>query len=107
MLDHGQFLNKLNAVCSHLGQITAEGTGSASTVTLDTNDGRTFAFEGHLGDIYHAVDKTDASGLWPGEDATSIEVKLRLFSVHLYEAIETAPKGARTLELHSYGVVAA
>lgn len=91
---------------SHLGQISAEGLGWSACVSLSTTSGRQFRFEGNLGDLHRAVERTDAEGLWPGEEASSLEVKLRLFSVHLQEAIATAPEGARRLRFQSYGVVA-
>ena len=106
MPDYDHFLAMLSAVCSHLGRMSAEGSGGTATVTVQAVDGREMVFAGNLSEVYEAVEKTDASGLWPGEDDTSIEVKLRLFSVHLHEAIETAPYDARSLSLRSYGVVA-
>lgn len=104
--DFDPFLEELSAVTAHLGQISAEGLGWSACVSLSTTSGRQFRFEGNLGDLHRAVERTDAKGLWSGEDSSSLEVKLRLFSVHLQEAVETAPEGARGLRFLSFGVVA-
>lgn len=101
------FLDQLSSSMSHLGQISAEGLGWSACVSLSTTSGRQLRFEGNLGDLHRAVERTDAKGLWPGEDSSSLDVKLRLFSVHLDEALETAPEGARRLRFLSCGVVAA
>ena len=106
MPSSARFLNQLSSAMAPLGEISVEGAGWSARVVLSTTSGRHLRFEGNLGDLHRAVQKTNADGLWPGEDASSLDVKLRLFSVHLYEAIATAPEGARRLRFQSYGVVA-
>jgi hypothetical protein len=54
-----------------------------------------------LAEILEAVQRTDSSGLFD-----SLDGPLRLFSVHIMEALELAPDGATRLELREYGVVA-
>ena len=103
-----RFLAQLSAAAAHLGVISCGGGGRTALVTLRTHDGRVFSFDEDLAGIRRAVELTDADGLWSDTaDAPSLAGRLRLFSVHLYEAVETAPAGAHRLSCHSYGVVAA
>ncbi|WAP50778.1 hypothetical protein OL239_12260 [Arthrobacter sp. ATA002] len=106
MPDCARFLTQLSAAAAHLGVIESEGGGGAARVSLRSNDGRLFSFDEDAAGIHRAVERIDAGGLWPGEDASSAAIKLRLFSVHLDEALETAPGDAHRLSLRSYGVVA-
>ena len=106
MPDYDRFLAALCAAAAHLGTIAAEGGGGSARVRLRTCKGREFVFDEDLAGTYRAVEGISAEGLFSGEEIPPGAAKLRLFSVHLYEALETAPPGAHRLALHSYGVVA-
>ena len=99
------FLQQLSAAVASMGLISSDGGGSA--VSLHAYDGRVFCFDTDLAGMRAAVERTDTSGLWPGtDDETPLTAKLRLFSVHLYEALETAPADAVHLSFRHYGIVA-
>ncbi|TDK26375.1 hypothetical protein E2F48_04015 [Arthrobacter crusticola] len=106
MRDYDHFIAALSDVTTDVARISVEGEGGSAQVIVQAPNGRKLPFDGTLDDVYTAVENTDAEGLYPGEDASSIDTKLKLFSVHIYEALETAPDNATLLRLRSFGVKA-
>ncbi len=106
MHDYDHFLAELVAVTADIARISVEGQGGSARVIVHAMDGRQLPFEGTLADLYRAVENTDAEGLYPDEDASSVDTKLKLFSVHVLEALDTAPAGATRLTFRHFGVVA-
>lgn len=106
MPNYDDFAAQLSVVTEGLGEIMLHGEGESATVVMRVAGSRTLMFEGTLRDLYRAVEATDATGLYSDEEASSLTGRLKLFSVHLEEALETAPRGARYLEYRSFGLVA-
>ncbi|MBJ2122306.1 hypothetical protein I6N91_15085 [Arthrobacter sp. MSA 4-2] len=69
-------------------------------------DGRRFVFAQTLAQTHAAVSRIDGEVLADPADSSPLEGQLRLFSVHVWEALATAPGDAGTLRITSSGVTA-
>ncbi|MFB0834255.1 hypothetical protein ACX8Z9_14560 [Arthrobacter halodurans] len=101
MRDYEKFVSDLRRMTSEDGDLESDGLDALSRVSIVGRDGRRLVFDAGLAKILEAVQRIDSSGLFDSPDGP-----LRLFSVHLMEALEMAPDGATRLELREYGVVA-
>ncbi|WP_120522861.1 hypothetical protein [Arthrobacter celericrescens] len=104
MRDYEEFLSRLRYVLSLDGTIESSGMGGGAQVTFVGLEGRRFEFIQSLGQIYSAVGRLDSEVLADPQDISDMQAQLRLFSVHVKEAVETAPDGARFFEVRSSGV---
>ncbi|OUM39955.1 hypothetical protein [Arthrobacter sedimenti] len=106
MHDYRNFVSDLRSVLASAGTLRVIGEGGAASVSLRTDDDREYTFMGSLADIYTAVSRNDPEILSRASDKSVMEGQLRLFSVHVEEAIDTASTDAHLLELKSFGIVA-
>jgi hypothetical protein len=106
MRDYDHFIAALSDVTTDIARIFVEGEGGSAQVIVQAMNGRQLPLDGTLDDVYTAVENTDADGLYSGKDVSSIDTKLKLFSVHIYEALETASGSAKRLSLRPSGVKA-
>lgn len=101
MRDYEKFVSDLRRITSEDGDLETDGLDALSRVSIVGRDGRRLVFDAGLAQILEAIQRIDSSGLSDSPDGP-----LRLFSVHLMEALKRAPDGATRLELREYGVVA-
>lgn len=101
MRDYEKFVADLRRMTTEDGELETDGFNAFSRVSIVARDGRRFVFDADLEHVRRTVERTDADGSFGGADGS-----LRLFSVHVMEALEMAPDGATRLELREYGVVA-
>ncbi|NYD77221.1 hypothetical protein [Arthrobacter cupressi] len=106
MKDYARFISQLKYVLSNDGRVDVEGADGQATVAFTTRDGRRFDFRASLDEIYRLVELNDSEILSRAEDSSPLEAQLRLFSVHVWEAVETAADDARFFEVRDFGVVA-
>lgn len=106
MRDYDYFVRALTAVLSPVGAIEVDGSNGQAKVAFVTPLGRRLTFLASLDELYAAVEQTDGEVLSQPDDPSPLEGKLRLFSVHVEEAIDIANDTAQNLELRRYGVIA-
>ncbi|MFF2317950.1 hypothetical protein ACFVTE_16965 [Arthrobacter sp. NPDC058097] len=93
-----------------VGSVRVGSPGPDATVFLDVYDGtenvREYRFAQSLTEIEHAITIDDEAwhSTWPDWSLTAASVAM--FSVHVQEAIDTAPSGATVLRLVPEGVIA-
>jgi hypothetical protein len=108
--DVSGFAVELMVGLGDVGSIRVGGSGPDATVFLAVYDGtdnvREYRFAQSLTEIEHAITIDDEAwrSMWPDWSLTAASVAM--FSVHLQEAIDTAPLGATVLRLVPDGVVA-
>lgn len=78
--------------------------GPAGRVWLLTPDGREFLFEASLAGILDGISVNDPEIMSHPDDETPFSGQLRLFAIHVQEAIDTSGDGGRLLEFTKYGV---
>lgn len=93
-----------------VGQIRVEGAAADATVFIEadgnTGSPRTFRFAESLGAVSDAITIDEATwrSTWP--DLSLTAASIAMFSVHVREAIDTAPSGATVLRQVPSGVIA-
>jgi hypothetical protein len=104
--DYGDFIAQLKYVLSPDGRVEVKGEDGRATVAFVTQAGRRFDFRENVDEIYTLVERSDSEILSSPEDRSPLGAQLRLFSVHVGEAVATAADDARFFEVRNYGVVA-
>ncbi len=103
MPEYADFAARLRDVLVAYGELEVDG-GAGSHPVLLSPDGRRFVFAQTLAQMYRAISRIDGEVLSDPADPSPLEGQLRLFSVHVMEALDTAPSGAGTLRITSFGV---
>jgi hypothetical protein len=105
--EYADFTSRLRDVLENLGTLEVEG-GAGSRPALLTPDGRRFVFAQTLAQMHAAVSRIDGEVLSDPADSSPLEGQLRLFSVHVWEAVETAPATRNTADhlLRRHGRIA-
>lgn len=104
--DYDLFVELLGNALSNDGFLEVPSTEGRANLTFVTGSGRRFTFRASLDEVFDAVEKLDGEILSDAEDCSPLLGQLRLFSVHVEEAVELASEDAVHLELRSSGVVA-
>ncbi|MBT2546894.1 hypothetical protein [Arthrobacter sp. ISL-65] len=110
MEDLKMFAANLTAGLVEVGAVRVEGAGSDATVfILASDDGgepKEYCLAEPLGEIADAIiiDEETWRSTWPDWSLTAASIAM--FSVHVQEAIATAPPGANILRLVPGGVIA-
>jgi hypothetical protein len=111
MQEPDNFAAELSAGMVDAGTIRCDWRGSDATVFIDAEDFRgarsELRFAQWLREIQSAITIDEATwrSTWPYRSLTAASIGM--FSIHVQEAIATAPAGARVLRLVPYGVIAA
>ncbi|CAA9264808.1 MAG: hypothetical protein AVDCRST_MAG83-3199 [uncultured Arthrobacter sp.] len=105
MTEYADFASRLRDVLVGIATLEVDG-GADSRPALLSPDGRRFVFAQTLAQMHAAVSRIDGEVLSDPADSSPLEGQLRLFSVHIWEALETAAGDAGTLRITYYGVVA-
>lgn len=95
MTDYRRFLTRLNEKSAEHGLFTTDEPIGTSAVWFLSANGRNLAVDGTLDDLVERVRNTDAQDLWP--DLSAEEASMNLFSVHVYEALESGTQSASRL----------
>ena len=78
--------------------------GNARVSYRWSSNGRRYEFQATFDQVIDAVERLNTSDLWPELDR--LQASMCLFSVHLYEALDTAPEGAKRLVIDKSGISA-
>lgn len=108
-LDSGTFAADLKAGLVDVGTVTVAENGIVSITSrpgYDDDESRSFTFLDSVDEIRAGITIDDAAwqSMWSGW--TLEKASIAMFSVHVQEAINTAPESAKTLKLVDGGVVA-
>ncbi|MFC9352848.1 hypothetical protein [Arthrobacter sp. NPDC057013] len=103
--DLDTFATDLTAGLADVGSAQVSDEGALS-ITARNDGTRSFTFREPLDEIRRRITIDDAAwhSMWPGW--TLEKASIAMFSVHVQEAIDTAPDSATTLTLVEGGVVA-
>jgi hypothetical protein len=110
MQEPDNFAAELSAGMVDVGTIRCEWRGSDATVFIDAQDfsgaRSEFRFAESLREIQPAITIDEATwrSTWP--DRSLQAASSAMLSIHVQEAIATAPAGATVLHLVPYGVIA-
>ncbi|RJT95240.1 hypothetical protein D6T65_16745 [Arthrobacter frigidicola] len=105
MTEYADFASRLRDVLVGIGTLEVD-SGADSRPALLSPVGRRFVFAQTLAQMHAAVSRIDGEVLSDAADSSPLEGQLRLFSVHVMEALDTAAGDATTLRITSSGVVA-
>jgi acyl transferase domain-containing protein len=103
--EYADFAVRLRDVLEGTGMLEVDG-GARSRPALLSPDGRRFVFAQTLAQMHAAVSRIDGEVLSSPADSSPLEGQLRLFSVHVWEALEAAAGDAGTLRITASGVAA-
>lgn len=104
MQDYSEFVRAMRAALTWCGTLRIDEEGPAGQVWLLTLDGLEFSFTAPLAGIFDAVSAIDSEIMADPDDDTSISGQLRLFAIHVQEAVDTSGGGERLLKFTEYGV---
>jgi hypothetical protein len=104
MHNHSEFISEMRAALVRVGTLRVSEEGPLGEVALLTGDGRNFTFEAPLAGIIEGVSVNDLEIMAHPDDETPLIGQLRLFAIHVEEAIDTWEGGVRLLEFTKYGV---
>lgn len=106
MQNYPEFVSALRAALIWCGTIRVDEEGPTGQVWLFTPDGREFSFKAPLAGILDGISVNDPEIMAHPDDETPLSGQLRLFAIHVQEAIDTSGGGERLLEFTQYGIEA-
>ena len=104
MDNYSEFVSEMRAALVRLGTLRVSEDGPAGEVSLLTGDGREFTFEVPLAGIIERVSVNDLEIMAHPDNENPLIGQLRLFAIHVEEAIDTWEGGGRLLAFTKYGV---
>lgn len=104
--DLDTFAADLTAGLADVGTVSVADNGTVSIYSNTGDETRSFTFADSIDEIRGRITIDDAAwhSMWPGW--TLEKASIAMFSVHVQEAIDTAPESDRTLTLVEGGVIA-
>jgi hypothetical protein len=104
MQNYPEFVRALRDALVWCGTLRVDEEVPAGRVWLDTADGREFSFKESLAGISDAVTAYDSDIMSDPDDGMPITGQLRLFAIHVREAIDTSDDGGHVLVFTGWGV---
>lgn len=106
MQNYPELVQAMRAALAWSGTLRISEEGPAGQVRLRTSDGREYAFDAPLAGILEGISANDPEIMAHPDDEIALSGQLRLFAIHVQEAIDTSGGGERLLQFTEYGVEA-
>jgi hypothetical protein len=104
MQNYPEFVRAMQAALVLCGTLRVDKEATTGRAWLQAADGREFSFKESLAGIWDALTAYDSEIMSEPDDETALSGQLRLFAIHVREAVDTSVADGLALAFTQWGV---